>query len=145
MFLSSTFFALIHFAKPDPVVGVVYGKWYSGLSLLPHMFGKLAPDYPVFPFIVTLFLMGCMLCLLYEVYGNLYVAIGMHAGMVWIMRIGIYFMSRRVDVYPVLFGSGMYITDGYMSLLVMSIFFFASLGLLLWTKYRGRYEGCECC
>lgn len=85
---SSAVFALVHFAKPDPPVDVVWGRWYSGFTLLPHLFGQLKWDYGFFPFILTLFLMGLVLCLGYERSSRLYYVAGLHAGWVWAMRAG---------------------------------------------------------
>ncbi|MFH0954424.1 MAG: CPBP family intramembrane glutamic endopeptidase [Verrucomicrobiota bacterium] len=137
--LSSVVYSAIHFARPEPQVGVVYGHWYSGLKLLPYMFNTVRwGGYHFFPIALTLFVLGLVLCAYYRRYGNLYFVIGFHAGLVWVMRIGSYFFNREADQFGWLFGPSEVIAKAYISLLVVLTF----LAVALWPA-RGppRVEG----
>lgn len=137
--LSSLVYSAVHFARPEPQVGVVYGHWYSGLKLLPYMFNTIRwGGYHFFPIALTLFVLGLGLCAYYRRYGNLYFVIGFHAGLVWVMRIGSYFFSRDADRFSRLFGPSVVIAKAYISLLVVLAF----LAAALWpVRSRPRAEG----
>jgi hypothetical protein len=126
--VSSAVFSSIHFAKPVPASGVVYGHWYSGFSLMPYMFqdANAGPDH-YFPVALTLFLMGMVLCAFYQKSGSLYFVIGLHAGWVWVMRVGVYFFERNVEHLRVLFGSTELVSKSYIALLVILTFFGVAL------------------
>ncbi len=130
--LASLLFAAVHFAAPDPPVGVVYGHWYSGFRMLPHMISPLDIRWTNGFMFVSLFLMGMVLCLLYDHYKNLYVAIGLHAGWVWIMRIGIYFMDRDRMQHLMLFGASMTVPKSLIAVLLLSLFLLAVVVLRQW-------------
>ena len=87
--VSSAFFSLVHFARPENPMGVVFAHWYSAFQLMPHMFtyDDIRWSYEGFK-MATLFFMGATLCLFYVRFGSLYFIIGLHAGWVWIMRFG---------------------------------------------------------
>lgn len=135
--LASVVFSLVHFAKPEPPAGVVYGHWNSGLDLLPHLFNTLTLGYHCFPLAVTLFMMGMALCAFYDRAGNLYFVIGLHAGWVWVMRIGTYFFDRNDAVLGGLFGESEIISKSVIALILVSLFF---VGALVRRRGRGRRD-----
>ncbi len=82
--LSSLVFSTVHFARPALGADAVYGHWYAGLEFLGGMFRGAV----WMPTALTLFAMGFLLCAFYWKSGSLYFVIGLHAGWVWIIRLG---------------------------------------------------------
>ena len=88
---SSALFALIHFIKPiDPNVT---DRWYSGFLLVGNVFGKAGPGF--IPELCTLFCMGTVLATLSLWTRSVYLAIGLHAGWVWIMMLFQLFVENQ--------------------------------------------------
>ena len=128
--LSSLLFAIVHFAKPAVPVGIVYGHWDSGLNLMGHLFGGVGWNAHFFPMVLTLFVMGVILCVFYDLYGNLYFIIGLHAGWVWVMRCGVFFFdNRKGAALHYLFGNSESVVKGYAvlsaSLLLLTLALFS--------------------
>lgn len=134
--IASAVYSSVHFAKPKPPVGAVYGHWYSGLDLIPHMFNTVDLSPHFFPLALTLFFLGMVLCAFYQRTGSLYFSIGLHAGLVWLMRIGGYFLERSEARLPWLFGGDDVVSKSYIALFVMGAFMVISLWLA-----RGRCSG----
>lgn len=83
----SVFFALIHFVRPMPVDGIVFGHVDSGWQLLRHGFGEFALGAGrVMPMMLTLFLMSLALCFVRLRSGHIFAAAGLHAGWVWVIQ-----------------------------------------------------------
>ena len=120
--LSSLFYSLVHFVRPDPPLAVLNARWDSGLSLLQHSFGLLGPSHTSFPMILTLFVIGFILCILYERQGHLYTAIGLHAGWVWVIQMGTHLFKREPERLTALFGPSILVSKSYMALLVSLVF-----------------------
>ena len=79
--LSSFFFSIIHFMRPvDPEV---MNRWYSGFLLFGDLFARAGRDF--FQEAGTLFCMGVVLATLSYWMKSVYVAVGLHAGWVWVM------------------------------------------------------------
>ncbi len=131
--IAGVIYSAVHFAKPRPPAGVVYGHVYSGIDLIPHMFNTVDMGPHFFPLALTLFLLSVVLCALYQRTGSLYVSIGFHAGLVWVMRIGGYFLERNEAVLPWLFSGDMVISKSWIALFVVGGFTAGSLWLC-----RGR-------
>ena len=120
--ISSLLFMLVHFARPVPPIMPVYGEWNSGLGMLKHMFytGHSLDNY--FPFMLTLFLMGLVLCLTYVRRGSILMAVGLHTGWVLIIRFAGYLFNRDKEQWPLLFSDGEVISQTYLTLLVAVVF-----------------------
>lgn len=131
--ISSVIYSAVHFAKPRPVVGAVYGHWYSGLDLIPQLFNTVDLGPHFFPLALTLFFLGMVLCAFYQHTGSLYFSIGLHAGLVWLMRIGGYFLERNEARWPWLFGDGDVVSKSYIALFALGVL----LAVSLWLA-RGR-------
>lgn len=81
--LGSALFAVVHFMKPaEPETA---NRWFSGLLLLVHPFAKAGDTF--LPEVCTLFCMGTVLATLSIWTRSVYLAIGLHAGWVWIMML----------------------------------------------------------
>lgn len=132
--VASVIFAAVHFASPEPAVGVVHGRWNSGLYLLRYMFTSVDLRWGFGFMFITLFLLGMTLCLLYQHFGNLYVAIGMHAGWIWAMRIGEYFFERNRTCLTMLFGPSMTMAKSGLAMLMAA----AVLAVVAWLHVKKR-------
>jgi uncharacterized protein len=136
--IASLIFSSVHFAKPRPPVGTVYGHWHSGLDLISHMFNTVDLGPQFFPLALTLFFLGMVLCAFYQRTGSLYFSIGLHAGLVWLMRIGGYFFERNGARLPWLFGDSDAVSKSYIALFVLG----GGMAVSLWLA-RGRADGGE--
>jgi membrane protease YdiL (CAAX protease family) len=116
--LSSLFYAWLHFAAPEPPLGVVHVQWFSGLALLKHAPAGPAAWMAVWPSLAILFLAGVIFCRLYERRGDLALAAGLHAGWVWVMLMGLELFSRQFEELPLLFGSSGNVARTYPALMV---------------------------
>lgn len=81
--LSSALFAVVHFIKPAEPDAVEH--WYSGFLMAGHLFAKAGDTF--WPEVCTLFCMGTVLATLSIWTRSVYLAIGLHAGWVWIMML----------------------------------------------------------
>ena len=136
--IASLVYSAVHFAKPRPPIGTVYGHWYSGLNLIPHMFNTVDMGPHFFPLALTLVFLGMVLCAFYQRYGSLYFSIGLHAGLVWLMRIGGYFFERNTARLPWLFGDDDVVSKSYVALFILGAFMVISLCL---ARSRSRDRG----
>jgi membrane protease YdiL (CAAX protease family) len=102
--ISSVWFAVLHFAKPFIREGVIVAKWNDGLLLIAECFPTVHGTDRYVPFLLTLFVMGLVLCRAYERDGSLFRAAGLHAGWVLGMRWGMYLWDRVVGPTPGWFG-----------------------------------------
>ncbi len=96
--LISIFFSAVHFLRPMHVEGVVHGHWYSGFSILPYAFYTLGERSAYFPYAFNLFLIGFVLCILYQRQGHLFFIIGLHAGWVVVLQAGRLLFEVNPDV-----------------------------------------------
>ena len=93
----SLFFAVLHFLRPDPSLGRIPGAdvaWNSGLLLLPHLFWQFTHMDLVVGTLFTLFMMGCVLGFAVVRTGSLYLAVGLHAGWVFALKLLTHVTSR---------------------------------------------------
>jgi len=120
--LSSALFAVVHFIKPAEPEAVDH--WYSGLLLAGHLFAKAGDTF--WPEVCTLFCMGTVLATLSYWTRSVYLAIGLHAGWVWIMMIFRLFTENQGKLVW-LYGPGEWISKGWvgpiMALAVWAVVF----------------------
>lgn len=118
--LSSALFASVHFIKPaEPAVT---DQWYSGLLLLSKPFAQAGPTF--LPEVCTLFCMGTVLATLSHWTRSVYIAVGLHAGWVWIMMLFRLFTENQGKLIW-LYGPGEWISRGWigpiMALIVLAV------------------------
>ncbi len=116
--LSSAAYSLVHFMNPEPLVGVAHAHWDSGLRLLGSLFHWPHAHYHYFPMMLTLLVLGLGLCRLFEAFGTLYAAMGLHAGVVFVMRAGEDFFARQVEGWPFWYGGLEGVPKSYAALLM---------------------------
>jgi uncharacterized protein len=131
--LVGLFFASVHFMRPINPDGVVYGHWYSGLELLPHLFHRGDSLWYYFPFGLTLFLMSLALCVRMERDGHVYHIIGLHAGWVLMLGTGKYFLDRHKEIWPVALSPSENVARSPAALALMFLFFVVYL-----VRYRAK-------
>ncbi|MBC8207053.1 MAG: CPBP family intramembrane metalloprotease [Kiritimatiellales bacterium] len=120
--LSSALFAAVHFIKPaEPEFT---DRWYSGFLLFADLFAK--PGDTFWPEVCTLFCMGTVLATLSYWTRSVYIAIGLHAGWVWIMMLFRLFAENQGRLVW-LYGPGEWISKGWvgpiMALAVWAVVF----------------------
>ena len=120
--LASVVFSLAHFIQPDLPYGVVYGHWYSGLEMFPHLFNKLDFSIHSFPFCLTLFAMGLVLCSFYVRERDVYFIAGLHAGWVWVIRMGVDLFVKTPGRMMHLYGYSSLISKSYVALYAIIAF-----------------------
>jgi uncharacterized protein len=107
--LSSALFAAVHFIKPaEPDIT---NRWYSGFLLYTQLFTK-AGGGTFWPEVCTLFCMGTVLATLSYWTRSVYIAIGLHAGWVWIMMLFRLFTENQGHLIW-LYGPGEWISKGW--------------------------------
>jgi len=133
--IASAFFAIVHFAKPEQLVGTVYGHRDAGLQLAESMFYFGHEAWHYFPFMLTLFVMGLVLCRVVERTGSIWYAIGLHAGWVFAMRLGGYLVAAEPEAsFAWLYGPSDVIGKSYAALLLLIVF-------LIWWGLPGPNDG----
>lgn len=97
-------FSAIHFVDPEYPNGIVHGHWYTGFSLLPHLFGPVHDNYADGFFFINLLLIHLVLSAYYHRQGHIYFIIGLHAGWVFTLQGGRLLLDRDATVLYALFG-----------------------------------------
>ena len=105
--LSSALFAVVHFIKPAEPATV---GWTSGFQLFGNLFAKAGDTF--WPEVCTLFCMGTVLATLSHWTRSVYLAIGLHAGWVWIMMLFRLFTENQGRLVW-LYGPGEWISKGW--------------------------------
>ncbi len=93
VFLTSLTYAALHFIKVPALPADVIPDWQTGLALTLDGFNKGYFITNIDKFI-TLFLLGVLLGTLRVIHGNIIICIGLHAGLVMMMKI-----SRKLTDY----------------------------------------------
>lgn len=114
--LSSGLYALLHFFQRVEWTGPV--EWASGLALLPRMMRGFAAVEELVPAFVVLFTAGVILALAVERTGNLWLAIGLHAGWIWWLKAYGLVTVPVAGVAPAFWGTGRMV-DGWLALPVL--------------------------
>lgn len=124
---SAALFAMVHFINPVLPAGVVYGHWYSGFQTFAvalRSFGEFTVH--IFPYCLTLFLIGLSLALLYARRGRLLLVVGVHAGWILVLKTASG-MLARTDRLERLFGEDMVLSKTYIVAAMAAAFLIAAL------------------
>lgn len=87
VFASSLYFGLFHFIDPQPLPQGEPYQWWSGLTILAGAFERYTEPRMILDSLVALTAAGMLLALLREYRGNILMAIGVHAGWVFVIKI----------------------------------------------------------
>jgi CAAX protease family protein len=114
--ISGAIYAIVHyFARPEPPMEIT---WQSGFATLLRMLHGFVDLEQVVPGFFTLVMAGALLAVAYERTGNLYFAIGLHAG--WIFWRSPYaLLTRPADGANAWFWGSDKLTDGWLGLAIL--------------------------
>ncbi len=129
VFFSSLVYATVHFIRyrdlpPETDIG-----WFTGISMMPEAFRRFH-EWSITDYFLTLFIFGVLLGLLRLKHRNIAACIGVHAGIVMLIKIGDYFTNRTHNSNYDYLVSQYNSTFGWMSftvILMFTIFYFAKL------------------
>jgi membrane protease YdiL (CAAX protease family) len=84
VFATAAIFSAVHFLKPDEAVQITQIGWLSGFELIPHVFHQFAEPMLLLGGFTTIFALGLMLGDVTVRTRSLWLAIGLHAGLVFV-------------------------------------------------------------
>ena len=90
---TSLVYAAVHFVRyPDLITDSSIG-WLTGIQMMPDAFRRFH-EWAIADYFLTLFIFGVLLSLLRLKHKNIAACIGMHAGVVMLIKIADYFTNR---------------------------------------------------
>jgi len=96
IFFTSAIFSAVHFLKPDNDVKIEAVTWLSGFALIPHMFHQFAEPLLLLGGFTTIFVLGLLLADVTVRTRSLWLAIGFHAGLVFV-KMSFSKLTKRQD------------------------------------------------
>ncbi len=118
---TSVFFAAMHFISPEHPAGIAHAHWYSGFALLPHIFFRTSDLSHYWPFAINLFLVGLILCALYQRHGHVYYLIGLHAGWVIAMQAGRLLFELQPGLDSWFWGTSTNVARSWLATMMLSL------------------------
>lgn len=118
--LSSALYALLHFLEKPAFIGRVH--WDSGFIVLAQMLSGLTNLNSMIPAFLNLLLLGILLALVFERTGSLFLAIGLHAGLVFWMKTLNFLTDRSTQIAGGFWGTDK-LTDAWATTLVLGLVF----------------------
>ncbi|MDZ4816468.1 MAG: CPBP family intramembrane glutamic endopeptidase [Verrucomicrobiota bacterium] len=121
LFLSSLFYAAIHFLKPAADVGNVEIAWTAGFELIPQSFENFLHPQAVLYDFASLFLAGMVLGYSFLKKGSIYFCIGLHAGWIFTLQTTKILTDSTENISrPWLAGDEIY--DGVYGIMILLVF-----------------------
>lgn len=114
---SAALYSAVHFLTRVAHTGPV--EWDSGLALLPRMMGGIVTPDTLIPAALTLALGGVALGLAYQRTGNLWFAIGLHAGWVFWLKVFKTVTAPGTSAGGAFWGTER-LLDGWLAFLIMT-------------------------
>jgi membrane protease YdiL (CAAX protease family) len=100
LFWVTALFAIVHFLKPDEEFLIQDVNWLSGFALLPRVFHQFAEPMSVLGGFTTIFILGWVLGYATLRTRSLWMAIGLHAGVVFVKMSFAKFTKREALSLP---------------------------------------------
>jgi membrane protease YdiL (CAAX protease family) len=97
---TSFIFAGVHFLKPDQSVKLTAITWWSGFELIPHVFHQFTEPLLLLGGFTTIFVLALMLGDVTVRTRSLWMAIGLHAGVVFVKMSFSKFTRRETACLP---------------------------------------------
>lgn len=97
---TSIVFAAVHFLKPDDKVEVTQVGWLTGFEMIPHVFHRFSEPMLLLGGFTTLFVLALMLGDVTVRTRSLWMAIGLHAGVVFAKMNFSKFTKRKEEYLP---------------------------------------------
>jgi membrane protease YdiL (CAAX protease family) len=129
LFCVTAIFAMVHFVKPEESVQVTNVGWLSGFALLPHVFHQFTDPMTLLAGFTTIFVLGWVLGYATLRTRSLWMAIGLHAGVVLVKGIFSKFTKRQGEFLPWI-GSELQI-----GLVPVAVLALCGVLVWLWLKY----------
>ncbi|MEQ1859088.1 MAG: CPBP family intramembrane glutamic endopeptidase [Chthoniobacteraceae bacterium] len=95
---TSAIFSVVHFLKPDETFQVAEVGWTSGFALIPHLFHQFGNPLLLLGGFTTIFVLGLMLADVTVRTRSLWMAIGLHAGVVFV-KMSFSSFTKRQEVH----------------------------------------------
>lgn len=136
VFFSSLVYATVHFIRYRDLPPDTDISWFTGIGMMPEAFRRFF-EWSITDYYLTLFIFGVLLGLLRLKHRNIAACIGVHAGIVMLIKIGDYFTNRTHNSNYDYLVSQYNSTFGWISftvILMFTIFYFAKLQSVKHTK-----------
>jgi membrane protease YdiL (CAAX protease family) len=130
--LTSIIFAAVHFLKPDEEMKLVHISWSSGFELLPHVFHQFTEPMQLLGGFTTILVLALMLGDVTVRTRSLWMAIGLHAGVVF-AKMSFSKFTKRDESHMPWVGESLEI-----GLVPVGVLLLAWLLARLWLRYVNR-------
>jgi membrane protease YdiL (CAAX protease family) len=130
LFWVTAIFAIVHFLKPDEKFHPTHVTWMSGFQALPHSFHQFAEPMTLLAGFTTIFTLGWVLGYATWRTRSLWMAIGLHAGVVFV-KMGFSKMTKhKITALP-------WIGDELqIGLVPVAVLAFSGVCVWLWLRYE---------
>lgn len=129
---TSIIFTAVHFLKPDDKVELAQVTWLSGFELIPHVFHQFSEPMLLLGGFTTIFVLALMLGDVTVRTRSLWMAIGLHAGVVF-AKMSFSKFTKRDEAYLPWVGEELQI-----GLVPVGVLLIAWLLARLWLRYVDR-------
>jgi len=129
---TSIIFAAVHFLKPDDEVKVTQVSWLTGFEMIPHVFHRFAEPMLLLGGFTTIFVLALMLGDVTVRTRSLWLAIGLHAGVVF-AKMSFSKFTKRDEAYMPWVGEELQI-----GLVPVGVLLIVWLLARLWLRYVDR-------
>lgn len=129
VFFSSLVYSTVHFIRYRDLPADTDIGWLTGISMMPEAFRRFHEWYIV-DYFLTLFIFGVLLGLLRLKHRGIAACVGVHAGIVMLIKLGDYFTNRTYNSNYEYLVSPYNSTFGWISfvvILLFTVFYFAKL------------------
>ena len=96
MLLSAALYASVHFIRYREVLPDTNINWLTGFIMMPEIFRRFY-EWSIMDYFLTLFMLGLLLGLLRLKYGTIAACIGVHAGLVTVVKLVDYYAVRTTE------------------------------------------------
>jgi uncharacterized protein len=134
LFWTTAIFAILHFLKPDDDLQISPVGWLSGFELIPKVFHQFGDPMMLLAGFTTLFTLGWLLGYATLRTSSLWMAIGLHAGVVFV-KMGFSKFTKRADAHLPWVGPELQI-----GLVPVGALLVALLLVWLWLWYENRRD-----
>jgi CAAX protease family protein len=120
-FFSSLIYATVHFIRYRDLPENIEIGWFTGITMMPEAFRRFY-QWSILDYFLTLFIFGVLLALLRLKHKSIAACIGVHAGIVMLIKIADYFTNRTHSSNYDYLVSQYNSTFGWISFIVIFLF-----------------------
>jgi len=121
VFFSSLVYSTVHFIRYRDLPADVDINWLTGISMMPETFRRFI-EWSILDYFLTLFIFGVLLGLLRLKHKSIAACIGVHAGIVMLIKLADYFTNRTHNSNFDYLVSQYNSTFGWISFIVILLF-----------------------